>query len=117
MQAFGTDKSSEALTQLILGMSDQSAAAASEFLRGVLPLVAPPAAPAPALDDTYDDDGVVFDYFKEDAAKRAVRATGRREGVHTHVGCSLFAAACAAVLSLPPDMILNRYQGAPVRGL
>ena len=52
-----------------------------------------------------------------DAAKRAVRASGRREGLHTHVGCSLFAAGCASVLSLPPDIILNRYQGAPVRGL
>ena len=39
---------------------------------------------------------------------RAVRASGRREGVHTHVGCSLFAAGCASILSLPPDIILNR---------
>ena len=51
-----------------------------------------------------------------DAAKRVVRANGMREGVHTHVGCSLFAAACAAILSLPPDIVLNRYQGAPVTG-
>ena len=52
-----------------------------------------------------------------DAAKRAVRATGQQEGLHTHVACSLFAAGRAAVLSLPPDIVLNRYQGAPVRGL
>lgn len=52
-----------------------------------------------------------------DAAKRVVRATGLREGLHTHVGCSLFAAGCAAVLSLPPDIVLNRFQGAPKRGV
>lgn len=52
-----------------------------------------------------------------DAAKRTVRANGLREGPHTHVACSLFAAGCAAVLSLPPDIILNRYQGAPTRGV
>ena len=52
-----------------------------------------------------------------DAAKRAVRKSGLKEGAHTHVFCSLFAAGCAAVLSLPPDIILNRYQGAPKLGL
>lgn len=52
-----------------------------------------------------------------DAAKRTVRANGWQEGLHTHVGCSLFAAGCAAVLSLPPDIVLNRYQGAPKMGL
>jgi len=52
-----------------------------------------------------------------DVAKRTVRANGWREGLHTHVGCSLFAAGCAAVLSLPPDIVLNRYQGAPRMGV
>ena len=52
-----------------------------------------------------------------DAAKRAVRKSGIAEGAHTHVFCSLFAAGCASVLSLPPDIILNRYQGAPKLGL
>jgi solute carrier family 25 protein 34/35 len=52
-----------------------------------------------------------------DAAKRAVRSNGLTEGLHTHVGCSLFAAGCAAVLSLPPDIILNRYQGALALGV
>ena len=37
-----------------------------------------------------------------DAAKCTVRANGLREGPHTHVACSLFAAGCAAVrTSLP----------------
>lgn len=52
-----------------------------------------------------------------DAAKRAVRANGLREGPGTHVLCSLFAAACASVLSLPPDYIVNHYQGAPKLGV
>ena len=52
-----------------------------------------------------------------DAAKRVVRANGMQEGPRTHVGCSLFAAACASVLSLPPDIILNRFQGAPTFGV
>lgn len=52
-----------------------------------------------------------------DAAKRAVRASGVQEGLHTHVLCSLFAAACASILSLPPDIVLNRFQGAPKLGL
>ncbi|EOD39954.1 mitochondrial substrate carrier family protein [Emiliania huxleyi CCMP1516] len=51
-----------------------------------------------------------------DAAKRAVRANGLAEGAGTHVLCSLLAAGCAAVLSLPPDIVLNRYQGAPAVG-
>ena len=48
--------------------------------------------------------------------QRAVRANGLAEGAGTHVLCSLLAAGCAAVLSLPPDIVLNRYQGAPAVG-
>ena len=46
-----------------------------------------------------------------------VRAYGAREGPATHTLCSLFAAACASVVSTPPDIVLNRYQAAPVLGV
>lgn len=66
MRTFGLEKSTATLTQLVLGMCDESATTAGRFLRGVLPLVAPAPPPAPALEDVYEDDDMTFDYFKED---------------------------------------------------
>lgn len=45
-------------------------------------------------------------------SKGLFKAQGVKEGPSVHVACSVFAAACAAVLSAPADITLNRYQAA-----
>ena len=49
-----------------------------------------------------------------DFGKRTLRSRGMTEGPAFHLICSLIAAASAAALSTPPDVVLNRYQGDSV---
>ena len=52
-----------------------------------------------------------------DLGKRTLRSYGMPEGPVFHLTCSLVAAGSAAVLSTPPDVVLNRFQGDAVLGV